>query len=351
MTMSEVTPAEWRKHFLVGGLALLGLPALTSSPLVGPHRALAEQHTAIGDANTAAIAGGAVAAKLPVTYSIRVIKQSPDKLKLRGLVIAKEDHKALLGLVKASFPSAEVSDRIKVADGPKAEMKLGGISFALKALSYLQTGSARIEEQGVALNGSVENRAVYDEVKTLIESGRPTGLVVTNGITQPRNASAWRVEISDGKVRLTGAVPDADDKKELEATVQKLFSGTEIVDNTYIANEPCPETWLDAAMHSLKVLRLLSSGVVQLADHSIRLDGHASDEATLRKIDDLADRYPAGFALESQVSVATAQASVFSFGAFPLSATAAAHRRPAVDGIDIIDGSDTTVSTGTVSAQ
>ena len=350
--MSEVTPAEWRKHFFICGVALCAAPALISSLVVRADRAAAEQYPAMADANTAAIAGGAVAAKLPVTYSIRVIKQSSEKLKLKGLVATKDDHRTLLGLIKASFPSADVSDRIKIADGPKADMKLGGISFALKALGYLQAGSAKIDEQGVSLSGDAESRAIYKEVKNLIDSGRPTGLAVKSEISEPKDSIAWRAEVAGGKVRLTGSVPDGGDKKELEAQVQKLFSGAEIVDNTYVVDgAPCPETWLDAAMHSLKVLRLLNSGVVQLAEHSIRVDGHASDEATLRKIDDLADRYPAGFALESQVSVPPAQASVFSFGGFPSSATAAGRQhRPAIEGIDISDG-ESSFAIGAAKAQ
>lgn len=310
MTMSEVTPAEWRKHCFAWGLAFLGLPALFSPLLLRAERVAAEQYSAMADANTAAIAGGAVAAKLPLTYSIRVIKQSPDRLKLRGTVATKEDHKALLGLVKANFPSADVSDRIKVADGPKTEMKLGGISFALKALTYLQAGAAKIDDQGVALSGDTESRAIYSELRSLIDSGKPTGLVVQDDVAIPQTAFSWRAEFGDGQVKLTGAVRDGADRKQLEATVQKLFSGLHIVDNTYSV-EGTPESWVDAAMHSLEVLRLLNSGFVVLADHSISVEGHASNDEALKLIDKLADKYPAGFALESKVSIPPAQAGMF----------------------------------------
>jgi hypothetical protein len=329
--MSEVTPAEWRKHFFACGMAVWGLTALIWPLLLKADAVFAEQNTAMADANTAAIPGGSTAAKLPAVYSVRLIKQAADKLKLKGLVATKDDHKVLLGLVKASFPSADVSDRIKIVDGPKRDMKLGGISFALKALSYLQAGSARIDDQGIALSGDTESRAVYAEVTKLIHSGCPTGLTVKNDITQPSQSFSLRAEVGQGKVKLTGAVSDGSDKKALDAVVKKLFSGLEIVNDTYVA-EGAPDSWLDAAMHSLKVLRLLNSGVVQLADHSIRLDGHASDEATMRRIDALAGKYPAGFAVESSVSAPPAQASMFSLG-LPYSAAAAAAGFQATEGI------------------
>jgi hypothetical protein len=311
--MSGVTPAERRRHCFACGLAVLGITALASPLGLRVDGAFAEQSAAV-------IGGSAAATTQPLTYTIRVIKQGDDKLKLKGLVATKDDHRAVLGLVKASFPAADVTDRIKIADNPgpdapRSDIKLGSISFALKALSYLQVGSARIDEETVSLSGSIENRVDYNEIKALIDTGRPTGIAVTEDIVEP-TSFAWRAEISEGKVRLTGAVPDSSDKKELESTVQKLFSGLEIADYTYVA-DGAPESWLDAAMHSLKVLKLLNSGYVILADHSVELDGHAKDEATLRKIDDLADRYPAGFALASKVSVPTLRASMFGAIAFP----------------------------------
>jgi BON domain-containing protein len=318
--MSGVKPTERRRRFFAWGLILLGPAALFTSPsLFQGNGVWAEQRQIASDANSAAAGDPA---KAQAAYRIQVIKQAGDKLKLRGLVASAEDHKALLGLVKASFPSADVYDRVKVddssrSDTAKSDIKLGSVSFALKALSYLQSGSAKIDEQSIALYGNAETRAVYTEVKNLIDSSRPTGITVQENISKPASF-AWSAEASDGKVRLAGAVPDAAAKKQIEAAVQRQFSDVELVDNTYIA-EGVPENWLEAAIHSLKVLCLLNSGAVVVADHSIHLDGHASDEKALQRIDQLADKYPAGFALESKVSVPPTQASIFELG-FPHSA-------------------------------
>jgi osmotically-inducible protein OsmY len=320
MIMSGVKPAEHRRRFFAWGLILLGPAAFLASPsLLQGSGVWAQQRPAVSGASTAAVGDPA---KSQAAYKIQVIKQAGDKLKLRGLVTSAEDHKALLGLVKASFPSADVYDRVKIddsskADGAKTDMKLGSVSFALKALSYLQSGSAKIDEQSIALFGNAETRAVYTEVRNLIDSGRPTGITVQENINKPASF-AWSAEASDGKVRLAGAVPDAAAKKQLEATVQRQFTDVELVDNTYIS-EGVPENWLEAAIHSLKVLCLLNSGAVVVADHSIQLNGHASDEKALQRIDQLADKYPAGFALESKVSVPPAQASMFDLG-YPHSA-------------------------------
>ncbi len=330
--MSGVKPAERRRHFVTWGLVVLGSTAILTSPLpLRVNGVWAEQNAGAAGRNATGETDG-TAEKPSSSYRIQVFKQAADKLKLKGLVACAEDHKVLLGLIKASFPSADVSDRIKITDAPKTEtpkpdMKLGSVSFALKALSYLQAGSARIDEQSVALAGDAENRAIYTEVKDLIDSGRPTGVLVEEHITKPASFS-WSAELGEGRVRLAGVVPDTDGKKELKDTVQRLFAGLEIVDNTYVS-EGVPGSWRDAAMHSLQVLHLLNSGAVVVADHSIHLNGRASDEVTLKKIDQLADKYPAGFALESKVSVPPARATMFGLG-FPHSA--AIHHYPTVEG-------------------
>jgi hypothetical protein len=196
-------------------------------------------------------------------------------------------------------------------------LRPGNVSFALKALSYLQPGaSATIDDQGISLTGDAENRALYDEIKNLIEQSRPTGIVIKSAVTEPQSSFSWRAEVGGGKVKLTGAIPDSVDKKELEDNIREMFRGQEIVDTTYVA-EGAPESWLDAAMHSLQVLSLLNNGSVLLADHSVSLVGQVKDEPTLHKIDNMADGYPGGFAVDSQVSVpspARAQASVFGMG-------------------------------------
>ncbi|HET9394947.1 MAG TPA: hypothetical protein VFO36_02735, partial [Nitrospiraceae bacterium] len=195
MNMSGVMPAEPRRSFYAWGLAVLGATALIQPLALSASWVRAEQQTAKVEAPATTMEDRAesIAAS---SYNIRVIKQAEGKFKLRGEVACKEDHKAVLGLVKASYPSADVTDRIKVGVGKKADMKLGNISFALKALGYLQSGSsAKIDEQGIALTGQTESRAVYEEVQSLLEQGRPAGIVVQDEIIQPQTAFSWRAEL------------------------------------------------------------------------------------------------------------------------------------------------------------
>ena len=333
MTISGVEPAHRSISVASWGLAVLGLTAaLAALSALGADKATAQQHPMAEMTNTV----GAIPSP-SAAFTINVFKLATGRLKLKGLVATEEDHKALMGLVKASFPSADVTDRVKIANDPKiktadaakTDFKLGGISFALKALSFVQSGSAQIDQHGVALSGDAENSAVYAELAKF-DAAPPTGIILKEvSVSQPPTSVSWRAEVGGGKVKLTGAVAGSSNKKELEAKLQTLFSGLEIVDETSVVGATS-DSWLDAAIHSLQVLRLLDSGFVQLADHNIQLYGHASDEAKLRKIDSLADDYPSGFALDRKVS-APVRASLFDFPS-----VSAAERSPVTEeSIDI----------------
>src|SRR5688572_12583501 len=104
MNMSGVEPAERRGYWVTWGLAALGLTAALASPLaLKADSVSAEQNGAKAEPVAAAVMPGAVvagatASKQPAAYSIKVIKLAPDRLKLKGLVLTLEDHRALIGL-------------------------------------------------------------------------------------------------------------------------------------------------------------------------------------------------------------------------------------------------------------
>jgi hypothetical protein len=304
MTISGVEPAERSLSFVTWGLAALGLTAILAAlPALRADRAAAQQ-TSTAESDLGMVSK-------PIAFAVRISKNAADNLKIKGLLASDEDHKALMGLVKASYPSADVTDRVKISNGAKTDFKLGGISFALKALSFLDSGTASVDEHGVTLWGTPESASGYAEFKSFVATP-PTGIVIKdNQVSQPPTSPSWRAEVGQGKVRLTGTVADSSDKKELEATVQNLFSGLEIVDETAVV-AGSSDSWMQAAIHSLQVLRLLDSGFVELGDHKIQLYGQASDESKLRKIDLLADSYPSGFSLDTRVS-APARASMIGF--------------------------------------
>lgn len=236
-------------------------------------------------------------------FMLRIYKET-DRVKLKGQLPSEEDHKTVLGLVKANFPSTDLVDRLKIAEGTaKTNMRVGSVSFALKALSYLQTGTANVDGASISLEGEVSADAIREEVLQFIKTTSPTGVTLKNvHIGTPPKSFIWRADLQDNQVRIIGPVPDENGRQAIRERARMLFSGVEIIDQTRVA-QGAPEGWTDAALHSLMVLQLLKSGYIQMTDQAIRVEGVATDEQNLVGVDVLADKFPSGFSLESHVDV------------------------------------------------
>lgn len=246
-------------------------------------------------------AGAETVSALPSAFLLRIQKDA-GRIKLKGNMPSEEDHKTVLGLVKANFASIDINDRVKAAKGqPGTTVKVGGVNFALKVLSCLETGTATIDDGGVTLGGVAATSALYDEARKHIDTGRPIGVEVkSHNITPPSKTLKWSAVFSNGHLSMSGVVAGEDDKKVLETTARKLFGHT--IDSSTDLAESAPDSWMTAALHSLQLLRNLEWGTVQITDQSIYVEGTAADESALMEIDALADQYPRGFALESKVS-------------------------------------------------
>jgi hypothetical protein len=237
----------------------------------------------------------------PITYSVRIYK-GPDRIKLKGNLSSEEDYKTLIGLVKANFPAIDLTDRLKVDEAaPDSDVKVGGLSFALKLLGYVETGQASVDDNGVSLEGAASTAVVLTEVKKLIENNKPTGVPIKNIRIAPPEKSWFASVTPDGAVKISGVMPDEAKKQAVTKTAKAIFPDCEI-DDAITLNDNLPPRWSKAAQHSLKLLRELTTGSVELTDQIIHLKGSVPDEAAIARIDKLATDLPSGFALKSEVS-------------------------------------------------
>lgn len=239
--------------------------------------------------------------QLPITYNIRISKDT-DRIKLKGKMSSEEDYKMLIGLVKASFPSADLTDRIKVREQPTtSDVKIGGLSFALKLLGYLESGQASVDNNGLAVEGSASTGLVLAEVRRMIESNKPTGVALRNIRIAPPS-KVWAASIStDATLRISGVMPDEAGRDRIAAAVRRDFSKYEITDNTAV-NASVPDRWTKAGLHALRLLGMLDRGSVEITGQTIQLKGDAPNENALKAIEVLAADAPSGFSLKSEVS-------------------------------------------------
>lgn len=153
-------------------LLLLGLVAVLALALIALATALASLKTQLGPPNAQASlsmppTGGiklvaevnVEAAKNPYVWSAT---RAGSSLRLRGNVPSEEDHRTVLGMVKAHFPDLEVEDRLKIAAGaPLKEQWIGAVSFGLKQLAHLKSGSARLLNVGLRVDGEARDVSAY----------------------------------------------------------------------------------------------------------------------------------------------------------------------------------------------
>ena len=237
----------------------------------------------------------------PVTYSVRIHKDL-DRIKLKGSMSSEEDQKTLIGLVKASFPSATIVNRVKLRkSGPDREVKIGALSFALKLLGYVETGKASVDDNGISMEGSASTAVILNEVKKTLANDRPTGVPIRSVRIAPPMKS-WTASVTkDNTLTISGVVPDETGKQAITATAERMWPECDVIDGTGF-NTRLPDRWMKAALHALELLRLLDNGSVEITDQSIRLKGDAPSETAVKMIDARSTEIPNGFSLNSEVT-------------------------------------------------
>lgn len=230
---------------------------------------------------------------------LRIYKEKAG-LKLRGKVPCEDDQKAILGMVKASFPGLPVSDRTKIHPEVSGhDVWLGGVSFALRQLAWLRHGAAVLQDNRLYLHGAAATPEGYDAVQRALQFELPKGLELKGSYIRPpsRNQYTWLAQFKEGNLALSGHVPGQGAHQALEAMAKVLFSGILVVNAMEITGG-APQDWLEAARQSLRALSWLQSGSVMLSDKMVKIDGVTSDDAVVTYIAPLDQTLLKGFALE-----------------------------------------------------
>jgi OOP family OmpA-OmpF porin len=245
--------------------------------------------------------GGDGTADVPITYSLRIYKE-PDRIKLKGSVSSEEDYKTLIGMVKATFPAIDLSDRIKVDDkAPDSDGEIRGLSFALKVLGYVETGQASVDNNGLSLDGAATTAVILTEVERLVKEDKPTGVPIKTLRVAPPKKS-WNASIkSEGVLRIKGVVASEQNKEELYQLALTKFSYLSIQDET-VVDKRLGDSWAKAARRSIEMLQVLDQGSVEVTEQMVHLRGNAPTQKALEFIDSIGTRLPSGVALKSEVS-------------------------------------------------
>ncbi len=208
--------------------------------------------------------------------------RSGSSLRLRGSVPSEEDHRTVLGMVKAHFPDLELEDRLKIVVGvPSKEQWLGAVSFGLKQLAHLKHGSARLLGVGLKVDGEARSAADYAEVKKALAGPLPTGLSIMSDNVRPPMAEPFifTADLGPSGLTLSGSVPSEEARGRLRELSRQLFVHPTVDDQLQPASG-APKDWDGAVAAALRALSRLESGKIALSGLAVTIEGVAADKGT-----------------------------------------------------------------------
>jgi OmpA-OmpF porin, OOP family len=129
-----------------------------------------------------------------------------DRIRLTGFVPNEETRKAIMGVVKANFPRAEIEDKMKLARGvPSRDAWLGGVGFALKQLATLRNGKAELTNLDLSVAGQAADQPMLEGVHGALERHLPQGVkLVEDGVVLSPEAKR-RIEEAEARRRAEAA--------------------------------------------------------------------------------------------------------------------------------------------------
>lgn len=204
-----------------------------------------------------------------------------NRIRIDGLVPSDKTRRDVLGMVKASFPSLEVDDRMKLARGaPPLDTWLGGVGFGLKQLALLREGRVDLEQTSLSVSGDALDGRSYRTVKTALSGQMPQGIRLKSESVRPPLASpyVWSARRDGKEVQLAGYVPSEAARDELMRAARRLAPEAKVVDRMEPASG-APDGFAGVAAALLDQMGRLEDGSAQIRDKSATLNGTADTSA------------------------------------------------------------------------
>ena len=214
-------------------------------------------------------------------YDWTVVRRD-GKIRLMGFAPNEKTRREIIGLARATFPSYEIIDRMKLARGaPSIDTWFGGVGFAFKQLSLLKTGSVRIELTELTVAGEAFDAGGYRAIKTALATGLPPGISLKSDRVEAPYASpyVWTARLADGQLDMRGAVVNEKVRDDLLTLVRRVMPNAKPVDGMQPARGE-PEGWEAVARVLLRELGRLEEGSVEIRDQTVTIAGMATKEAT-----------------------------------------------------------------------
>jgi OmpA-OmpF porin, OOP family len=283
-----------------------GTPAPTPAPVVVvPAPAPVPPVAAVTPAPVPLVPAAPVVAALPVIspYLWSAVKTA-DGITLGGSAPSETARAVLLGSLKASAPSAKISDQMKLATGLPASVDYAvATGFVSNLMSNLKTGSAKLSDGALTLSGEANDATAYQTAIKALAGALPGGMKIdTASILPPRVADyVWSARQESGTVTLTGFYPDEPTRQAIRAAVSLKFPGARVDDKLVIASG-APTGLQAAALMGLEQLAKLETGTATIDAKKLVVTGMASSEAIANAAKDIITKSAGGLAGETKIT-------------------------------------------------
>ena len=211
---------------------------------------------------------------------------SRDGILLTGHVPNEKAHARILKFVSADFPNVAIDDQLKLARGaPNEKQWLAGIRFGLHQLQRLTFGRLELNGTQLSLSGEARSFSDYREVRNALSGQMPRGISLASDNVTPPIVSpyAWSAVRDGRQLVLSGHVPSEVTRESLFEHAKKYFPDFAIIDRMETA-AGAQTGWRDVTGVLVQQLALLETGIAQLVDRELVLEGHAESEARADEI-------------------------------------------------------------------
>ncbi|MFT3953040.1 MAG: OmpA family protein [Piscinibacter sp.] len=248
--------------------------------------------------------GDVTPARPPPQPFVLTLTRRAGSVILDGAAASAEDREAILAAARTALPGLSVEDRIRVAEvRPDGADGASLARFALIQLARLASGTVRIEEGALAVEGEAADRPGYVAVNRALRAPLPGGgRLAALAIAPPKIAPfGWFVEKAASGVVLQGYVPSEALRAALLERANAAFAPLVVRDAQEIA-AGAPDGFAAAADAAIDLAARLRQGRASLRDRALALAGAVASEADVEALRAAAAQHlPQGWS--SQVTV------------------------------------------------
>ena len=205
------------------------------------------------------------------------------QLVLAGHVPSEKARKALFDHAKDSFRDFAIIDRMETAAGAHEGWE-DATKTLVRQLAALDSGSARIKDADLVLEGHAESKDLADTILVSVEEVVSDHFDATFNITFPEprptiiSPFLTSIDVEKLQIRVFGYVPSEEMRAQLIDFIKTQFSTHEIIDELKLGSG-APADWYECLKAGLEGVQQLGIGQIRVLDQELKLVGTTEDEA------------------------------------------------------------------------